>query len=399
MATARTAVVEPGVVLTDLLAAASPLGLAFGADPSSASRATLGGMIANNACGAHSVAWGTTADNVRSLDVLLADGTRCTVDAVGNRAAACPQAWPGGRAAPAAAGFRRPARVGDPAAVRAVHPADLRVRVAPAAAGERLRRRGVAVRQRGRFRDDAAGDGRADPVACGKGVVCARVRRLDHVGGVRAGGAAARSADDGVDQHRPGRAAPGRGPRRRRSRRDFRRDERGCWWRWAAQDQASAAGGRREDARGAARLRLARDRLAGHRSRGAGECCGGAGRTRPDWRPVGPTAPRPGVVGRTPLFRRRGWATTCAGSTNCWAGTDSPGRPTGTSVRAACTCGSISTCSAGPASRPTANSSSRQRIWWSRWAARFPVSTATGGRARSCSAGCTARTGCGCSPR
>ena len=83
--TARTAVVEPGVVLTDLLAAARPHGLAFGADPSSASRATIGGMIANNACGAHSVAWGTTADNVRSLDLLLADGTRCTVTATGVR--------------------------------------------------------------------------------------------------------------------------------------------------------------------------------------------------------------------------------------------------------------------------------------------------------------------------
>ncbi len=75
----RTATVEPGVVLTHLLAAARPHGLAFGADPSSASRATLGGMIANNACGAHSVAWGTTADNVVSLDLLLADGTRLTV--------------------------------------------------------------------------------------------------------------------------------------------------------------------------------------------------------------------------------------------------------------------------------------------------------------------------------
>ena len=41
-------------------------------------------MIANNACGAHSVAWGTTADNVRSLDLLLADGTRCTVTATGS---------------------------------------------------------------------------------------------------------------------------------------------------------------------------------------------------------------------------------------------------------------------------------------------------------------------------
>ncbi|MDX3000127.1 FAD-binding and (Fe-S)-binding domain-containing protein [Kribbella solani] len=75
---ARTAIVEPGVVLTDLLAAGRPHGLAFGADPSSASRATLGGMIANNACGAHSVAWGTTADNLQSLDTVLADGTRLT---------------------------------------------------------------------------------------------------------------------------------------------------------------------------------------------------------------------------------------------------------------------------------------------------------------------------------
>ena len=72
-------------MLTDLLAAAKPHGLTFGADPSSGSRATLGGMIANNACGAHSVAWGTTADNVRSLDVILADGTRCTVESRGAR--------------------------------------------------------------------------------------------------------------------------------------------------------------------------------------------------------------------------------------------------------------------------------------------------------------------------
>lgn len=77
----RTAVVEPGVVLTDLTKAAARFGLTFGPDPSSASRATLGGMIANNSCGAHSLAWGTTADNVRALDVLLADGTRLRLDA------------------------------------------------------------------------------------------------------------------------------------------------------------------------------------------------------------------------------------------------------------------------------------------------------------------------------
>src|SRR5665648_852945 len=68
---ARTAVVEPGVVLTDLTGAAAAYGLTFGDDLSSASRATLGGMIANNACGSHSVAWGTTADNLRGLEVLL----------------------------------------------------------------------------------------------------------------------------------------------------------------------------------------------------------------------------------------------------------------------------------------------------------------------------------------
>ncbi|GAA1133770.1 FAD-binding and (Fe-S)-binding domain-containing protein [Kribbella jejuensis] len=84
----RTAVVEPGVVLTDLLAAVKPYGLAFGADPSSGSRATLGGMIANNACGAHSVAWGTTADNLRSLDLIAANGTLLTVDASADRAVA-----------------------------------------------------------------------------------------------------------------------------------------------------------------------------------------------------------------------------------------------------------------------------------------------------------------------
>jgi FAD/FMN-containing dehydrogenase/Fe-S oxidoreductase len=72
----RTALVEPGVVLTDLTGAAHAYGLTFGADPSSASRATLGGMIANNACGSHSVAWGTTADNLAAVEVLLADGTR-----------------------------------------------------------------------------------------------------------------------------------------------------------------------------------------------------------------------------------------------------------------------------------------------------------------------------------
>ncbi|MEU8475602.1 FAD-linked oxidase C-terminal domain-containing protein [Streptomyces hygroscopicus] len=72
----RTAVVQPGVILDDLRAAAGAHGLTFGPDPSTHSRCTLGGMIGNNSCGSHSVAWGTTADNVHELDILTYGGER-----------------------------------------------------------------------------------------------------------------------------------------------------------------------------------------------------------------------------------------------------------------------------------------------------------------------------------
>lgn len=72
----RTARVQPGLVLDRLQAAAAPHGLRFGPDPSTHGRCTLGGMIGNNSCGAHSVAWGTTADSVRDLSVLTARGER-----------------------------------------------------------------------------------------------------------------------------------------------------------------------------------------------------------------------------------------------------------------------------------------------------------------------------------
>ena len=67
---ARTATVQPGVILDDLRAATAEHGLTFAPDPSTHSRCTIGGMVGNNACGSHSVAWGTTADNIVSLDVL-----------------------------------------------------------------------------------------------------------------------------------------------------------------------------------------------------------------------------------------------------------------------------------------------------------------------------------------
>ncbi len=75
---ARTARVEPGVILASLQDAARPHRLRFGPEPSTWSRATLGGMIGNNACGAHALAYGRTADNVLELDVIDGTGRRFT---------------------------------------------------------------------------------------------------------------------------------------------------------------------------------------------------------------------------------------------------------------------------------------------------------------------------------
>ncbi len=76
---AKTATVEPGVVLSTLNAAAAKHGLMFGPDPASAERATMGGVIANNATGAHSLTYGMTADHLLSADVLMADGSLGTL--------------------------------------------------------------------------------------------------------------------------------------------------------------------------------------------------------------------------------------------------------------------------------------------------------------------------------
>src|ERR1043165_4236344 len=69
------AVVEPGVVLSNLNKAAARYGLQYGPDPASAERATLGGVIANNATGAHSLTYGMTADHLIAADVIMADGS------------------------------------------------------------------------------------------------------------------------------------------------------------------------------------------------------------------------------------------------------------------------------------------------------------------------------------
>ncbi|WP_425402176.1 FAD-binding and (Fe-S)-binding domain-containing protein [Jonesia quinghaiensis] len=74
----RIARVEPGTIMGTLQQAAKPHGLRFGPDPSTQNRATLGGMIGNNACGPHAVAYGRTSDNVVSLDVIDGRGQSYT---------------------------------------------------------------------------------------------------------------------------------------------------------------------------------------------------------------------------------------------------------------------------------------------------------------------------------
>jgi FAD/FMN-containing dehydrogenase/Fe-S oxidoreductase len=66
------AFVQPGAVLDRVNSLAGDY--MFGPDPSTHSRCTIGGMIGNNACGAHSVKWGKTSENVANLHVLTADG-------------------------------------------------------------------------------------------------------------------------------------------------------------------------------------------------------------------------------------------------------------------------------------------------------------------------------------
>jgi FAD/FMN-containing dehydrogenase/Fe-S oxidoreductase len=70
----RTVWVEPGVVLDRLNRFLKPHGLFFPVDISTGSRATIGGMAANNACGARSIRYGIMVDNLLAIDALLPDG-------------------------------------------------------------------------------------------------------------------------------------------------------------------------------------------------------------------------------------------------------------------------------------------------------------------------------------
>ncbi len=73
---ARRCRVQPGIVLDQLNRALKPHGLWFPVDVSTASRATIGGMTANNSCGSRSIRYGLMRDNVVGIDTLYADGSR-----------------------------------------------------------------------------------------------------------------------------------------------------------------------------------------------------------------------------------------------------------------------------------------------------------------------------------
>jgi FAD/FMN-containing dehydrogenase/Fe-S oxidoreductase len=86
----RRCVVEPGIVLDELNRALKPTGLWFPVDISTASRATIGGMVGNNSCGARSLRYGNTRENVLSIDAVLPDGTRAHFGRLGDAAVNVP---------------------------------------------------------------------------------------------------------------------------------------------------------------------------------------------------------------------------------------------------------------------------------------------------------------------
>ena len=76
----KTVWVEPGIVLDQLNAYLKPYGLWYPVDVSTSSRATIGGMTANNSCGSRSLHYGNMVNNVLAVEAILDDGTIHTFD-------------------------------------------------------------------------------------------------------------------------------------------------------------------------------------------------------------------------------------------------------------------------------------------------------------------------------
>jgi len=76
----QTVRVQPGITLSQVNKALGQHDLMFGPDPASADRATIGGVLGNNASGAHSILYGMAADHICATDVVLSNGDRVHFD-------------------------------------------------------------------------------------------------------------------------------------------------------------------------------------------------------------------------------------------------------------------------------------------------------------------------------
>ena len=73
---------QPGIILDELNRHLAPDGLHFAPDPSTSNRGNVGGALGNNSCGAHSIVYGKTVDNVIGLETVLSNGDRATMGRV-----------------------------------------------------------------------------------------------------------------------------------------------------------------------------------------------------------------------------------------------------------------------------------------------------------------------------
>lgn len=313
----RTAVVQPGVVLDDLRAAAAPHGLTFGPDPSTHSRCTIGGMIGNNSCGSHSVAWGTTADNVHALTVARYGGDTLRLE----------------RGAEGPAGLRE---------LVAYHLALLRTGFP-----------GLPRRISGYALDALLPENGPDPARafCGSegtlGVVTEATLRL-----VEAPAARALAVLGYADESAAAEAAPGLLPFHPLTvegmAADLVREPAGLPAARPGSSPRRAAPPRPRPAHtpsaSCAPRPPTRWTPPSSPTRPGSGPCGGSGRTRPERRPGCPTAVRPGPAGRTAPCRPPGSAPTSATSAPCSPNTGCAASRTGTSATAASTSASTSTC-------------------------------------------------------
>ena len=74
---------QPGVVLAEMNKQLASTGWFYGIDPSTQNRATIGGGVGNNSCGAHSIVYGKTIDNVLGLRAILSDATPVVTEPLG----------------------------------------------------------------------------------------------------------------------------------------------------------------------------------------------------------------------------------------------------------------------------------------------------------------------------